>query len=185
MNYRHLLLILILVSCKPTTSIVEENKLSFKNEKTIKYFANTENSLFTTYKSYGLKYNNHCLYKDSTLIHCQNNNYEYFNEIFDNRFLITSIGKRNFTGWAGVDTVDKDSTYIYDLKTKKKSFVSLKKTYFTYSKKSLAEMYHFNTKMDSKFTYHYTIDSINLDTNEIFLVNPNFKIVEYKLKSVN
>ncbi|MFY8180573.1 MAG: hypothetical protein ACOVLG_02270 [Flavobacterium sp.] len=185
MNYRHLLLILILVSCKPTASIVEENKLSFKNEKTIKYFANTENSLFTTYKSHALKYNDHCLYKDSTLIYCHENNFVYFDEIFDNRFLIISIGKKRNTGWAGVDTVDKDSTYIYDLKTKKKSFVSLKKTYFTYSKKSLAEMYHFNTKMDSKFTYHYTIDSINLDTNELFLVDPNFKIVEYKLKNIN
>jgi len=164
---------------------IEENKLSFKNEKTIKYFANTENSLFTTYKSYGLKHNNHCLYKDSILIYCQNNNYEYFNEIFDNRFLITSIGKRNFTGWAGVDTVDKDSTYIFDLKTKKKSFVALKNTYFTYSKKSLVEMYNFKADMNPKYTYHYAVDSINLETNELFLVNPNFKIVECKLKPIN
>jgi hypothetical protein len=46
-------------------------------------------------------------------------------------------------------------------------------------------MYHFKADMNPKYTYRYAVDSINLDTNKLFLVNPNFKIVECKLKPVN
>ena len=37
-----------------------------------------------------------------------------------------------------------------------------------------------DTRLTERFDYFFAIDSINLDTNELFLVDPNFKIVEYK-----
>ena len=53
------------------------------------------------------------------------------------------------------------------------------------NKKELKNYYHKNVDMNDEFDYYFAIDSINLDTNELFLIDPNFKMIKQKLISSN
>lgn len=185
MEYKGLIFsVLILVSCEPTKSIVEKSESGFKDEKTIKWFLKEESIIGTTYKKFELKKDKTKFYHKEKVIQIENDNYSYHYEIFDNNYILISIfNKPNI--WSSPILIPKDSLHIYDLKKQKKSFATLKNTKFVLNKTELKNEYKTKVDLNEKFDYFFAIDSINLDTNELFLVDPNFKIVEYKLKSVN
>ncbi len=173
-----LLLFLIFISCGPINIKTNEN------QKSIKWFIKKESSFGITYEKFELVKENGKLYHKEKVIQIEEENHSYHYEIFDNNFVLISIfNKPNI--WSSPILIPKDSLYIYDLKNEKKSFVSLKKTKFTLNKKELKNHYNSKIEMNDKFDYYYAIDSINLDTNEIFLIDPNFQTVKQILIPIN
>ncbi|HLO74522.1 MAG TPA: hypothetical protein VK164_11340 [Flavobacterium sp.] len=173
-----LLLSLIIISCGPI-STKNENK-----EKSIKWFLKEESILGTTYAKFGLVKENNKFYHNEKVIQLEDENHSYHYEIFDNKFILISIfNKPNI--WSSPNLIPKDSLYIYELKKEKKSFISLKKTRFAVNKKELKNYYYKNVNMNDKFDYYFAIDSINLDTNELFLIDPNFKLIKQNLTPIN
>ena len=173
-----ILLSLIVFSCRSINTKVE-NK-----EKSIKWFLKEESILGTTYEKFGLVRKNDKFYHNEKVIQVENENHSYHYEIFDNKFVLISILKKPNI-WSSPQLIPKDSLYIYELKKEKKSFVSLKKTRFALNKKELKNYYQKEVDMNDKFDYYFAIDSINLDTNELFLIDPNFKLIKQKLTSSN
>ena len=178
MNFQKtLILSLIIISCGSNNPKIE-NK-----EKSIKWFLKEESILGTTYEKFGLVKENGKFYHNEKVIQLEDENYSYHYEIFDNNFVLISIfNKPNI--WSSTVLIPKDSLYIYELNKQKKSFVSLKKTKFALNKKQLKNYYPKKVYMNNQFDYYFAIDSINLDTNELFLIDPNFNIIKQKLISL-
>ena len=184
MNYKYLLFFLSLNSCKPIALADVDNNSILKNTKTIKWFLNQESEISTTYKKFGLIKEENILNYKGKIIQTENNNYSYHYELFDNNYLLISIfDKPNI--WSSPILIPKDSLYIYDLQKEKKSYVSLKKIRFTLGRKMLLNQYNEKINLKKEYTYEYAIDEIDLDKNELFLVNPNFKTIKFKLIPVN
>lgn len=179
MNFQKtLILSLIIISCGSNNPKIE-NK-----EKSIKWFLKEESILGTTYEKFGLVKENGKFYHNEKVIQLEDENHSYHYEIFDNKFVLISIfNKPNI--WSSPTLIPKDSLYIYELKKQQKSFISLKKTRFALNKKELKNYYPKNVDMNDVFDYYFAIDSINLDTNELFLIDPNFKMIKQKLISSN
>ena len=168
---------LIIISCGSINPKIE-NK-----EKSIKLFLNEDSQLGTTYKKFGLDNDNGKFYHNGKIIQLENKKYSYHYEIFDDKFVLISIFKKPNI-WSSTVLIPKDSLYIYKLNKQKKSFVSLKKTKFALNKKQLKNYYPKKVYMNNQFDYYFAIDSINLDTNELFLIDPNFNIIKQKLISL-
>jgi hypothetical protein len=177
MYKKTIFILFFIISC--SSSEVIQNQ-----EKSIKWFFNKEGYISTTYQKHNLRKEIDELYFKDSLIQTENKNYYYHYEIFDNRYLLTSINKKPNI-WSSPTIIPKDSLYVLDLKTFNKSFISLKKTQFTLNKTQLIKTYDKNIILDDSISYQYAIDSVNLVTNELYLVNPNLKVIKYNLKKVN
>ncbi len=101
--------------------------------------------------------------------------------------MIISIKKKSNWSWSSPETVTKDSVYIIDLSSRKKSFISLKRTNFALRIIDLQDLYHYSkqTLINDEFTYHYAIESIDIDKNEMYLIQPNLSVKKYELTIAN
>lgn len=146
----------------------------------------SNNNLFASFSSVGVfRKSNYLVNKDSTIIIKTYDQFDYFYDLYKNKFLIISIKKKGFTGWSGIYDIDKDSTYLYDLENNKKSYISLGKTYFVRNKNELKQIYNKEIIIDDMKYQYFAIDSINLMKNELFLVQPDLSINKCDLKLIN
>jgi hypothetical protein len=178
-------LALVLISCKSARNGLSDNQ---GIEKSIKYLTKSwDNEIYTTFKKENLEKTENILKFNNEIIYIEKNDYEYFYEIFDKNYLIISTKKKSNWSWSSPETVTKDSIYIFNLINKKKSFVSLKKTNFARKVSDLKNLYHYSreTIINDEYTYHYAIDSINTDKDELFLVLPNLSVKKYHLIKID
>lgn len=185
-------LIFLVISCNSTKKDVSRDEIENVQQmelskKRIKYLTKDwENEIYTKFESHNLnKVDNNLLYDGKTIFR-ENEGYEYFYEIFEKEYLIVSIKKKNNWSWSSPENVTKDSISIINLLNNKESLANLKKVKFARCIDDLINVYHYskNTIINDEYSYYYAIDSLNLETNELFLVQPNLKIKKYDLFSI-
>lgn len=174
----------ILLACK---SHKEINDGMIVSEKKIKYLSKSwESEIYTTYEANNLQKEKNTITFNNDTIFVENSDYEYFYEVYDNRFLLISFKEKSDWSWSGADTVLKDSLYIIDLHLKEKRFCSLIKTMFARQKSDLKKLYNYSENMiiSNDYAYHYAIDSIDFKNNKLFLTKPNFstKVCELEFR---
>lgn len=147
---------------------------------------NSDNNLFVSFSKIGVsRKHQNIIYKDSSLIIKTFNDYDYFFDLYKEKILIISIRKKGYTGWAGISDIDKDSTYFYDLENDRKSYISLKRTYFVRNKDELKQIYKGRSSFDETEYNYYGIESISIEKNELFLIQPNLNLKKYELTKVD
>ncbi len=146
------------------------------------------NNDFISFQEVGLIKIKDEIFKEDVLLLKEHIDYNYFYEIFDNRYLIVSVQKKGLTTWSGWDTVPKDSVLITDIavnvKNIKTKYFSLQKAFFARNKEELTNKYDYseNIKLNTNYTYHYAIEDIKFDKNELLLIHPDLTVKKYILK---
>ena len=173
------LLTLLLFSCK--TAILQNNSPIIEVKKLRTLLKNKiDDDNFISFNDVGLKIlkNNDSLeiFKDDVLVFKANQKFSKLYQIFEDDFLIISISKSNTT--AGIEVFSRDSTYIVDLKNNLKGFIALKNIVLESDKKKLIDFYEFH---EITVNIHCAIDSININKNELFLIQPDLSIKKYAI----
>jgi hypothetical protein len=175
---------LILISFKSLNIDLHHNLLKGKNLKTL-IINELNDSRFVSFEKAGIKYKKEngrvkISYKGKLITEI-NGKHSHLYQIFDKDFLIISVSKLN--SMSGIDKFSRDSTYIYNLKNETKAYISLKNIVLEFNKNSMIDYY--KKYKPNEDLLHQSIDSINIEKEELFLVQPNLTIIKYKLKKLN